>query len=129
MPGFSLFFFFICCVCLSLCLVASWLFNKLARRPVMNGAAVFFWLLLLAILALSAYQSALPVVTEKMAYYAGKSIAVVLPVLAVAFVLMRRFERRVASSPAVARQMPNHSVNRTSLSALRALRSAGYRRR
>ncbi|WP_334188162.1 hypothetical protein [Noviherbaspirillum sp.] len=83
--------FVLCSATLVLLLSVAWAVNKVIKRPLLNGAAVFFWLLIATIIGLLAYQWSLPHVTERMAYYAGKSIAAVAPVLLVAFVLMRRF--------------------------------------
>jgi len=84
--------FLLCLAALVLFLSLAWIINKLARRPVVNGAAIYFWVLVSAVLGTLAYQWNLPHVTERMAYYAGQSVAVVLPLLGVAFVLMRRFK-------------------------------------
>jgi hypothetical protein len=90
--------FLLCLAALLLLLSLAWIVNKLAKRPVMNGAAIYFWLLVGAVLGMLAYQWSLPHVTERMAYYAGKSVAVVLPLLGLAFVLMRRFKARKSAA-------------------------------
>jgi hypothetical protein len=86
--------FILCSASLLLLLGVAWVINKLVKRPLFNGAAVFFWLLASAIIGLIAYQLSLPHVTWKMGYYAGQSVAAVSPVLLVAFILMLRFRRR-----------------------------------
>ena len=86
--------FFICASLLLALLGLARLANSVLRKPLVNGAAFFFWLLLGAIVGTFAYQWSLPHVTERMAYYAGKSLATVLPLLILSFYLGRRFRRR-----------------------------------
>lgn len=91
--------FIICCVALLSFLGVARVVNALAGKPLVNGAALFFWLLLAAIVGLFGYQWTLPRVTERMAYYAGQSLATVLPVLAISFYLGRRFRLRHGGRP------------------------------
>ena len=70
------------------------LLNMLLRRPLVNGAGIFFWVLLAAIIGLLAYQWSLPHVTERMARHAGRSVGTVLPILILAFSLGRNFRQR-----------------------------------
>ena len=93
--------FIICLVALFALLAVARVVNAIAKRPLINGAAVYFWLLLAVIVGLLGYQWSLPHVTERMAYYAGKSVGTVAPLLAISFYLSRRFRSRQASqSPA-----------------------------
>ena len=70
------------------------LLNMLVGRPLLNGAGLFFWVLLGAIVAILAYQWSLPHVTERMARHAGRSVGTVLPVLLLAYGLGRRFRKQ-----------------------------------
>ena len=91
--------FIVCSMALVAFLGVARLVNALAKRPLVNGSAVFFWLLLAGVIGLLGYQWSLPQVTERMAYYAGKSVAAVLPLLVVSFYLGRRFRARHELEP------------------------------
>lgn len=89
--------FVICLVALLAILGFARLVNVIAGRPLVNGGAIYFWLLLAAIVGVLGYQWSLPHVTERMAYYAGKSVAVLAPLLVLAFYLGRRFRSQRAA--------------------------------
>jgi hypothetical protein len=79
---------------LLLFLGVAWVINKAVKRQLLNGAAVFFWLLVCAIVGTIAYQLSLPKVTSEMGYAAGETVAALSPVLLLSLILMLRFRRR-----------------------------------
>lgn len=75
-------------------LAIAWVVNKILGRPSVNGAAIFFWLLLAANVAMHVYAITSPKVTSYGAYHAGKTTGYSLPLLVVAFFMARGFKKR-----------------------------------
>jgi len=70
------------------------LINLVARRRVFNGAAVCFWLLLGCMVALYALVIMSPKASFESGVLVGEWIATLLPALAAAFFLGRRFRKK-----------------------------------
>jgi len=69
------------------------LVNVIARQPLLNGAAIFFWLVLEALVALSLY-AVFCARTPRLATMAGYCFTTYIPALLAAFFFARSFRRK-----------------------------------
>jgi hypothetical protein len=76
--------------------------NWLAKRSLFNGAATFFWLLLLFIVGFTAYSFVDERITLRGHRLIGQAPGALIPSLVLAFILGRRFKKK--SRQAYARQ-------------------------
>ena len=82
-------------VLLSVFLLGGRFVNWLSRRPWLNGAAVFFWLLLTFVVGFTVYSFVDERITLHGHRIIGQATAALVPSLALAFFMGRRFRRKV----------------------------------
>ena len=74
----------------------AWVINKVVGKPRVNGAGIYFWLLLAANVALHTWLINASHTTVEIATYAGKVTGASLPFILLAFFMSRSFKKRKA---------------------------------
>ncbi len=96
----NLVFFIASFVLLAAFLVVGRVVNWFAKRPVVNAARLFFWLLLLLIVGFTLWAYTSDRVSLRGFRMLGQATAVLVPSLLVAFFLGRSFARKTRRSQA-----------------------------
>lgn len=78
----------------------AWVINKVVGKPWLNGAGIYFWLLVAANVALHGWLINASHTTVEIATYAGKVTGASLPFLLLAFFMSRSFKKRKATQNA-----------------------------
>ncbi|KQU89797.1 hypothetical protein ASC78_21760 [Variovorax sp. Root318D1] len=89
-------FAFVLVVILSL----AWVINKVVGKLRVNGAGIYFWLLVAANVALHTWLINASHTTVEIATYAGKMTGVSLPFILLAFFMSRSLKKRKARQSA-----------------------------